>query len=230
MPKNLFQPTADDKRLELRDIQLEINKAKVELEILQRRKAEWDSWQESAGKSAEGFLEAVREEVEYTLWKELKNKDGQLAELNKSISTAHEADRSARDSVERKKKEILVLEKSLNQVKSEIVKVSQQYEAANQELIVLKNMVQNRRDALREEVTALEGQAEKLRSEIEAGTKEVDASKKYCKEWSDYLHQKERDLRLWEVRLARKLKKEMPESVLKFKEWDGRERHITIKP
>lgn len=222
-----FDKTKQDLQLEKRDIQIEINKVNTELEIIQRSRDELNNWAESKGRAAQEFLGAIRGEIrkEYGEFDriDIKNREKRYSAINEQVEHSEKA-------FEKSEAQVRVSVKKKSDLNKQIISLKARKEDEESSLNAFLEESNKERGVLKIEKKELTQEVNALNVVLEQGTKELDEKKKYNNGWSDYLHGKERDLRLWEIRVARKLKKEFPHITLQFKEWDGKVRTITAKP
>jgi len=223
-----FETTRQDYMLELREIELKCNKRKAELEVLDKKLVELDEWAKSRVNSSKDFLKATKLKVEFVHLTDKKLKK-QIEEKNKELVQVGKAYASVVTQVKDTASILLQLESEIRQNQSALEKIETEVEGSEKHHKENSQDLKTKIGVLQLELSELKKQVVPLRKEVERGNKQVEEERVYLRGWSDYLRTKERDLRLWEIRVARKLKKELPDATLKFKKWGGREKTINTK-
>ena len=162
-------------------------------------------------------------------FKELKYKDEELLDRKKELSQANSLHTNICDEIKDNQKVLDDINSKISEAKIASSKAIKRAETDKDKTNSLLEENSDKRDVANKKLEGLNQEVDIIRKEIEEGTEKVDKDLEYNKKWQAFLRSKERDLRLWEVRVARKLKKEFPNVTLQFKEFDDKEKTKKIK-
>ena len=194
-PPPEFQTTKQDKMLELRDIKIEIAKKKMELEIIDRRRSEYDIWAKDTSQSAIDFLEDIKLEL-FVQFKELKNKDEELSDRKEELSKANSLHTNICDEIKDNQKVLNDINSKIGEAKIASDKAIKRAETDKDKTNSLLEENSDKRDIVKKKLEGLNQEVDIIRKEIEEGTEKVDKDLEYNKKWQAFLRSKERDLRL----------------------------------
>lgn len=194
-----FTQTKDDIGKEIRERKDKLNSLNFDYEFLQRKVEEYKNWIESSFGGAEKFFKEVAEEVE----RDEKLISEKLNAKNAEIRVASDTVASLETQKDNLKKEVSALKTDKSKQDTQLTSYS---EEVNNRIEVLDNQYEE----LKAKVADLNSEKGILDDKLEKGTSEIDARREVLREWSDKLHQKERDIRLWEIRVKRKVKDNFP--------------------
>ncbi len=201
---------------ELRNKRLKINSLNSEIEILERRRADYYSWKELAGEPAKEFLELMKQEIEGNLYVQMSSADDDIERKNFELSSLNE-------NMEKRKSEKKTLEESIVFTR----KKAGVYSEALVSALNKKNEIENEyndfvkesneiKKKLHQEIDIAQKHLDEINKSKEKDKEQIEREKEHNKKWSDHLKKKEDSLKVWTVRLARKLKDEFPNVTLKF--------------
>ena len=194
-----FTKTKEDIGQEIRGKKDELTKLNFDYEFLKRKVEEYNEWVDASFGNTETYFKEVAEEIakdDKVLSDKLDAKNAELKTITGNVVNI--------------KQQKGVLEKDLAALKSDKNRSDIQLTDYSKQVNGKITILDNEYDELRLKVADLNQEKEILDDKLKKGTIEIDARRKVLREWSDKLHQKERDVRLWEVRIKRKVRDNFP--------------------